>query len=54
MSERLKSIAEDAIREHARDIEFMSLLEMYDDISSAEAETVLALIDSAQIGVTWA
>lgn len=53
MTEELKSIAVAVIEDHARDVEFLSITEMFEDLSDEEAEQVYDLIRSARIEVTW-
>jgi hypothetical protein len=51
--DELKSIAEELIREAARDVGFLTIVEEYDGLSGDDAERVYELINEATIKVEW-
>ena len=59
--EELQDYAGHLVLEHARDVEFLSVFEMYEDyageddaeISDEDARKVLDLIREADITITW-
>lgn len=52
--ERLRNIAKEVILDHAFDIEFVSIQEMFEDLTDAEARKVHDLIfGEASVRVTW-
>lgn len=54
--EEKRAYAKKLIITHAKDVEFLSIFEMYDDddeISEDDAKDVLDLIHSANVQVSW-
>ncbi len=49
----LKAIAADIIADHAQDVEYMSIFEMYDELTPEEGDQVDALIHAAIVTVSW-
>lgn len=47
-----KKIAEQLIRDHAQDVEFITLSEEY-DLDDEDAGVVMDLIESAKVEVSW-